>query len=201
MVFKDDANAAATIHDPALRQEMLSIVAAKNMAGMATLSLGASDYAARKPILRLADFTGKKLRINGTDLIQILLNLTVNGFQCSPQNHLVEIEGTVLREPLDLAAFKDGVETRFLNVENFDNTAPVLQLSIRDNGPGIPPEVLPKIFQPYFTTKSARQGTGLGLNIVQRLIKEAKGALRVQTRLGEGTTFTIYLPAATVGKP
>jgi two-component system, sensor histidine kinase and response regulator len=141
------------------------------------------------------------VRINGTDLIQILLNLTVNGFQCSPQNHLVEIEGTVLREPLDLAAFKDGVETRFLNVENFDNTAPVLQLSIRDNGPGIPPEVLPKIFQPYFTTKSARQGTGLGLNIVQRLIKEAKGALRVQTRLGEGTTFTIYLPAATVGKP
>ncbi|HXS38899.1 MAG TPA: TRAP transporter substrate-binding protein [Stellaceae bacterium] len=68
MVFKDDANAAATIHDPALRQEMLSIVAAKNMAGIATLSLGASDYAARKPILRLADFTGKKLRINGTDL-------------------------------------------------------------------------------------------------------------------------------------
>jgi signal transduction histidine kinase len=141
------------------------------------------------------------VRINGTDLIQILLNLTVNGFQCSPQNHVVEIEGKVLREPLDLTAFKDCEETRFLNVENFDNTAPVLQLSIRDNGPGIPPEVLPKIFQPYFTTKSARQGTGLGLNIVQRLIKEAKGALRVQTRVGEGTTFTIYVPAATMGKP
>jgi two-component system sensor histidine kinase/response regulator len=140
------------------------------------------------------------VRINGTDLIQILLNLTVNGFQCSPQSHLVELEGRVLREPLDLAAFKDTAETRFLNVENFDNVAPVLQLSIRDNGPGIPPEVLPKIFQPYFTTKSARQGTGLGLNIVQRLIKEAKGALRVQTRLGEGTTFTVYLPAASLGK-
>jgi len=92
------------------------------------------------------------------------------------------------------------VETRFLNVENFDNTAPVLQISIRDNGPGIPPEVLPKIFQPYFTTKSARQGTGLGLNIVQRLIKEAKGALRVKTRVGEGTTFTLYVPAAALGK-
>jgi len=140
------------------------------------------------------------VRINGTDLIQILLNLTVNAFQCSPQNHLVEIEGILLREPLDLTAFKDCVETRFLNVENFDNTAPVLQLSIRDDGPGIPPEVLPKIFQPYFTTKSARQGTGLGLNIVQRLIKEAKGALRVQTRMGEGTTFTVYVPAAILGK-
>jgi two-component system sensor histidine kinase/response regulator len=140
------------------------------------------------------------VRINGTDLIQILLNLTVNAFQCSPQNHLVEVEGIVLHEPLDLTAFKDCAETRFLNVENFDNTAPVLQLSIRDNGPGIPPEVLPKIFQPYFTTKSARQGTGLGLNIVQRLIKEAKGALRVQTRLGEGTTFTVYVSAASLGK-
>lgn len=140
------------------------------------------------------------VRINGTDLIQILLNLTVNAFQCCTHNHLVEISGQVLHEPLDLTSFKDGAEARFLNVENFDNTAPLLQLSVRDDGPGIPPEVLPKIFQPYFTTKSARQGTGLGLNIVQRLIKEAKGALRVQTRIGGGTTFTIYVRAARIGK-
>jgi signal transduction histidine kinase len=105
-----------------------------------------------------------------------------------------------LQEPLDLAAFKDGLETRFLNVENFANTAPLLQVSVRDNGPGIPAEILPKIFQPYFTTKGPKQGTGLGLNIVQRLIKEAKGALHLQTRLGEGTTFTIYLPAARLMK-
>lgn len=140
------------------------------------------------------------VNINGTDLIQILLNLSVNAFQCAPHSHTVELEGRVLHKALDLAAFKDCSETRFLNVENFDNVAPVLQLSVRDDGPGIPPEVLPKIFQPYFTTKAARQGTGLGLNIVQRLIKEAKGALRVQTRVGEGTTFTIYVPAAILVK-
>ena len=140
------------------------------------------------------------VRINGTDLIQILLNLAVNAFQCSTQNHLVEIKGQVLHEPLDLAAFKDDAETRFLNVENFENAAPLLQISVRDDGPGIPAEVLPKIFHPYFTTKSARQGTGLGLNIVQRLIKEAKGALRVQTRVGHGTTFTVYIRAARLGK-
>ena len=140
------------------------------------------------------------VRINGTDLIQILLNLSINAFQCSTQNHRVEIDGGVLHEALDLATFKDCEATRFLNVENFDNSGPVLQLSVRDDGPGIPPEVLPKIFQPYFTTKAARQGTGLGLNIVQRLIKEAKGALRVETRVGEGTTFTIYVRAARLGK-
>jgi signal transduction histidine kinase len=136
------------------------------------------------------------VQINGTDLIQVLLNLTVNAFQCSPQSHHVNISGTTIHEPLDLTTIKDGPESRFLNVESFANSAPLLEISVRDNGPGIPPEILPRIFQPYFTTKGARQGTGLGLNIVQRLIKEAKGALHVQTRLGEGTVFTIYLPAS-----
>jgi len=73
-------------------------------------------------------------------------------------------------------------------------------LTVRDNGPGIPTEILPKIFQAYFTTKGAKHGTGLGLNIVQRLIKEAKGALHLKTRVGTGTTFTIYLPATPLAK-
>jgi signal transduction histidine kinase len=107
----------------------------------------------------------------------------------------VDLRGSALTQPLDLAEFKDGSEDRLLNVENFDNTAPLLLLSVRDSGPGIPPEVLPKIFQPYFSTKGARQGTGLGLNIVQRLIKEASGALHVHTVVGKGTTFNVYLPA------
>lgn len=136
------------------------------------------------------------VKVNGTDLIQILLNLTVNGFQCSPHGHRVEIFGRVLDQPIDLAGVKDAADKRYLNVENFFNVAPIVQLSVSDNGPGIPADVLPKIFQPYFTTKGPRQGTGLGLNIVHRLVKEAKGILQVQTRLGEGTTFSIYVPGA-----
>jgi signal transduction histidine kinase len=54
---------------------------------------------------------------------------------------------------------------------------------------------LPKIFEAGFSTKGARNGTGLGLNIVQRLVKEAAGALHVHTVPGEGTSFTVYLPA------
>jgi signal transduction histidine kinase len=140
------------------------------------------------------------VKMNGTDVIQILLNLAVNAFQCAPMSHRVEISGEILREPLDLTTFKDGTNDRLLNVESMDNTAPLVKLRVGDNGPGIPAEVLPKIFQPYFTTKGPRQGTGLGLNIVQRLIKEGKGALHVHTRPGEGTTFTIYLPGADLAK-
>jgi signal transduction histidine kinase len=134
------------------------------------------------------------VKINGTDLIQILLNLTVNAFQCAPLPHSVRVSGEVLKSPLDLTKFRDGEQDRLLNIESLDNTVPLVKFSVRDNGPGIPPEVLPKIFQPYFTTKGPRQGTGLGLNIVQRLIKESNGALHVHTQLGTGTTFTVYLP-------
>jgi signal transduction histidine kinase len=140
------------------------------------------------------------VKINGTDLIQVLLNLTVNAFQCSPMPHRIEVGGEALHQPLDLTTFKDGLNDRLLNVENMSNTAPLVKLYVRDNGPGIPPEVLPKIFHPYFTTKGPRQGTGLGLNIVQRLIKEANGALHVHTEPGKGTTFTIYLPATATVK-
>jgi two-component system, sensor histidine kinase and response regulator len=140
------------------------------------------------------------VKINGTDVIQILLNLSVNAFQCAPQPHRVEVTSEILRAPLDLTNFKDGPTDRFLNVEGMNNSAPLVKFSVRDNGPGIPAEVLPKIFQPYFTTKGPRQGTGLGLNIVQRLIKEANGALHCHTKAGEGTTFTVYLPAAEIPK-
>ncbi|HEY2534208.1 MAG TPA: TRAP transporter substrate-binding protein [Xanthobacteraceae bacterium] len=68
MVFRDDANAAATVEDPAIQSAMFALVAPKRMTGIATLSLGASDYGARKPIMQLSDFEGKKLRINGTAL-------------------------------------------------------------------------------------------------------------------------------------
>lgn len=135
------------------------------------------------------------VRMNGTDLIQILRNLAINAFQASPQPHAVEISGRVSATPVDLSELKDGPHDRVLNLECFDNTEPILILAVRDTGPGIPSEILPKVFQPYFTTKSAKHGTGLGLSIIMRLIKQAGGALHLHSVPGVGTTFTIYLPA------
>ena len=86
------------------------------------------------------------VKVNGTDVIQILQNLAINAFQCSSQSHRVEIGGEVLRAPLDLTAFKDGPNDRLLNVENVENTPPLVKFWVRDNGPGIPAEVLPEDF-------------------------------------------------------
>jgi len=132
---------------------------------------------------------------NGTDLIQILLNLTLNALQCSQQYHRVEIRGYLHAQPLDLKLFADGPEDLFINRDGLRNTAPLLALSVQDNGPGIQPDVMPRIFEPYFTTQPRTQGTGLGLSIVQRLLKESQGGLQVHSKPGQGTVFTVYLPA------
>jgi PAS domain S-box-containing protein len=68
-------------------------------------------------------------------------------------------------------------------------------LDVTDNGPGIAPEVLPRIFDPFFTTRPVGQGSGLGLSIAHNLVSDLGGELRVRTRVGEGTTFEILLPA------
>ncbi len=132
--------------------------------------------------------------INGIDLIQILVNLSANALQCSDQPHTVEIFGECVAQPLDMASFCDDAENRLINRQGFNATVPLLALKVKDNGPGIPPEIIARMFGSYFTTKSAGQGTGLGLAIILRFVKEAKGAVHVQTKLGQGTTFTVYLP-------
>jgi len=135
----------------------------------------------------------------GTDFIQMLLNLTVNAFQAGKEPCRIEVAVTLLGESIDLAALKDSTVQRLVNLERFDNSAPLLRVSIKDNGPGIPPEVLPRIFQAYFTSKGPRGGTGLGLNIVLRLVREAGGLLQVHSRAGHGTEFVLHLPAVLPG--
>jgi two-component system sensor histidine kinase/response regulator len=133
--------------------------------------------------------------INGTDLLQILLNLTINALQCTDRAHRVEIRAQQLSHPLDLAQFIDSDEQRLINRDEFVNHAPVLAISIQDDGPGIPPAMLAKMFETRFTTKSSEKGTGLGLSIVKRLIREARGAIHVHTKVGHGSTFAVCLSA------
>lgn len=133
--------------------------------------------------------------VNGTDLIQIALNLTVNALQATSDPHRVEISCERPTVALETASLKDGPNDRYVGFQNLRG-ADHLILRIHDNGPGIGPEVLAKLFVPYFTTKGEGSGTGLGLCIVQRLVKQAQGAIHVHSELGVGTTFAIYIPAS-----
>jgi two-component system, sensor histidine kinase and response regulator len=136
-----------------------------------------------------------QLEVNGTDLMQILLNLAMNGFQSTDQPHTVRVSGRLLHEPLDLSGFEDGPRDRIVNAAGFNNAPPLIELCVQDDGPGICAEHLPNIFQPYFTTKSPSRGTGLGLSIVQRLVSAARGLIHLRTGAGSGTVFKIYFPA------
>ena len=69
-----------------------------------------------------------------------------------------------------------------------------VEVKVKDNGNGIPKEVLDKIFQPFFTTKPSGEGTGLGLSLSYDIIKAHSGELKVETKEGEGTIFSVILP-------
>ena len=76
-----------------------------------------------------------------------------------------------------------------------------VRISITDDGPGIPPDVLPRIFQPFFTTKPVGKGTGLGLSICQSIVQEHGGEIRVESRPRRGTTFVVEIPIVAVAEP
>jgi len=73
-----------------------------------------------------------------------------------------------------------------------------VQVTVADTGSGIPPDVLPHVFDPFFTTKAPGEGSGLGLAQVHGIVKQHEGEIGVQSQVGQGTTFTIYLPALPV---
>ena len=69
-----------------------------------------------------------------------------------------------------------------------------LEASVSDNGPGIPPDQLDQLFNPFFTTKAVGEGTGLGLSISDGIARQHGGEIRVESRAGAGATFTLVLP-------
>lgn len=114
-------------------------------------------------------------------LDQVISNLAVNAVQAMPHGGRLQVAagnagdwpGTAATEPVD---------------------GPVVCITISDTGGGIPAELLPRIWEPFFTTKA--KGTGLGLATVYAMVKKHGGVIEVQSEPGRGTTFTVVLPAA-----
>jgi CheY-like chemotaxis protein len=120
-----------------------------------------------------------------TQMHQVIMNLCTNAGQAMPA------EGG----RLELT-----VRDRHLGAENIADhpdlqPGPFLELVVKDNGHGIPPEVRNRIFEPFFTTKAKEQGTGMGLSVVHGIVKSCQGSIQVTSRLKSGTAFHVLLPA------
>jgi two-component system, NtrC family, sensor histidine kinase HydH len=108
-------------------------------------------------------------------LQQVLINLLTNAIEATPSGGRVEL-------------------TTALQAD--DDERPGVAIAVRDTGPGIPGDVLSKIFDPFFSTKPAREGSGLGLSICRDLVRSNGSAIRVASTPGDGATFTVWLPEA-----
>jgi len=107
------------------------------------------------------------VRADRDQILQVLLNLVRNAVEAMPDGG-----------PVRVTARREGEAVVF---------------SVTDSGPGISPEDLPRVFEPYFTTKEG--GTGLGLAIARRIAEEHGGRLDLESTPGRGATFTLRLPA------
>lgn len=119
---------------------------------------------------------------NGNQIQQVLLNLLINARQAMQQGGLILIK---------LA---------------FDPATNMVELVVRDNGCGMPPDVMRRIFDPFYSTKagpdaSGKGGTGLGLSMCRDIIEAHNGRIRVDSSVGKGTAFTLKLPAVQTVAP
>jgi signal transduction histidine kinase len=97
---------------------------------------------------------------------QVLINLVKNALEAMDTGGVITMTTTVL----------DGL----------------VRLSVHDTGKGIDPEIIPDIFNPFFTTK--KTGTGLGLAVINKIIEDHHGTITVESSKGQGSTFTVHLP-------
>ena len=130
-----------------------------------------------------------------TTVFRIVLNLALNGLQSARVPHRVEIFGWVLHERIaGLGTMPAGSEMLWLH-ENFENRPPFVAICVRDSGPGIPSDMLQSLFTHSRSTKPDGAGSGLGMGIVRQCLRQAGGAISVETRAGKGSSFVVYLPA------
>jgi DNA-binding response OmpR family regulator/signal transduction histidine kinase len=161
----------------------------------ATLTLLKQSLPATMEIVRDYEQTAWNILLDQSHMTQILLNLAVNA------RDAMKGKGT-----LTIRARNEVVEEEYVQTHPLARTGEFVHLSVSDTGPGIPPEILEHLFEPFHTTKPAGSGTGLGLSIVYSAVKQAGGWITAVSTEGvgktaplieqtcSGATFDIYLP-------
>ena len=150
------------------------------------LNLAYHGMRAEKPgfnvtIVKSLDPNAGWAEVYAQEMTRVLLNLISNGFYATSKRNLASGDGAY--EPTITASTRD--------------LGTSVEIAIRDNGTGISDEVKAKMFNPFFTTKPAGEGTGLGLSLSHDIVvKQHGGTIEVATEAGEYTQFTIVLPRA-----
>ncbi len=119
------------------------------------------------------------VEVDPSQLELAVLNLAVNARDAMPDGGLIVLSAE------NLAGLDDGVLS-----------GDFVRLRLSDTGIGMPPETVSRVFEPFFTTKEVGKGTGLGLSQVYGFIRASGGDVRIESRVGEGTTLSLYLPRA-----
>jgi len=132
------------------------------------------------------------IRGDPTQMHQLVSNLCMNAIGAIPQGGdlTVRVSRLTLDTPRTLSHGRIS-----------PGPGPVVLVSVRDTGTGIAPEVFARMFDPFFSTKSVGEGTGLGLSVVHSMVAGLEGALDVETALGQGNCFTAWLPMAGEVRP
>jgi two-component system, NtrC family, sensor kinase len=168
------------------------------------ITRGILDFARREePILRLCDFRGlfpqvidlveRKANVHGIVIKQDIAADTPV-IRTDP-GQLQQVMLNLFNNAIDAIVAKRGSAGGEILVRVRPSTDGWVEIAVTDNGSGISPENLAKVFTPFFTTKPVGKGTGLGLAVCYGIINSLGGTIRVTSTLGEGTTFTILLPA------
>lgn len=129
------------------------------------------------------DSSCRTILADPTQIHQITMNLITNSY------HAMEESGGALSVSLENKDFDEFLKALGLDI------GPYILLSVQDTGIGMDPQTMEKIFDPYFSTKPQGKGTGLGLSVVHGIVKNYGGEIEVESELGKGSTFNVYLPA------
>lgn len=148
-----------------------------------TLSLLKQSLPATIDIVRDYDPNAWNVLLDQSQVTQILFNLAINA------RDAMEGRGTLL-----IRVRNEVVGEAYIQSNAFARTGEFVHLSVSDTGPGMSPEILEHLFEPFHTTKPVGSGTGLGLSIVYGAVKQAEGWITATSTDSAGTTFDIYLP-------
>jgi signal transduction histidine kinase len=139
--------------------------------------------------VHLLEIPDHRLYVDRERLQQVFINLVKNAADAGAQNVWIDAVETTWH-----ASRPASTELVFGEITQVDEAETVMRIDITDDGPGIPAENLPQIFNPFFTTHSAHDGTGLGLYLVEEILSEHDACIGVENRRDGGTRFTIWLP-------